>query len=215
MKLENPLAIVVCGETLSIWADRAVGWRDCLFVADLHLGKSAVFRAAGLPVPPGELDHDLARLAALIWLSGARRLIVLGDLVHGPVGPDVVARVAEWRDQFAAEWIVVRGNHDRHVPAWPAEWRLQEYGDAHREDPFRLCHQPKPHPGATVFAGHLHPMVSVGKRPDRMRFPAVVTDPGLVLLPAFTQFSGGPSVAANASRRRYACTPAGVLSVDE
>ncbi|OYV00284.1 MAG: hypothetical protein CFE26_24210, partial [Verrucomicrobiales bacterium VVV1] len=39
-----------------------------LIVADVHLGKSATFRAKGLPVPEGDNEHDLGRLAALIDL---------------------------------------------------------------------------------------------------------------------------------------------------
>ena len=37
-----------------------------LFVADLHLGKSATFRARGLPVPSGTTQDNLRRLAALV-----------------------------------------------------------------------------------------------------------------------------------------------------
>ena len=40
-----------------------------LLVADLHLGKAATFRKAGIPVPEGSAQRDLARLA-----DGPRRL---------------------------------------------------------------------------------------------------------------------------------------------
>jgi metallophosphoesterase superfamily enzyme len=33
-----------------------------LLVADLHLGKAATFRQAGIPVPEGSAQADLARL---------------------------------------------------------------------------------------------------------------------------------------------------------
>ena len=112
----TPLLISVAGEPVSLWPDRALGWRDALFVADVHIGKSAVFRKAGLPMPPGELEHDLSRLSALVACSGARRLVVLGDFVHGMVGDGVTQAVSEWRKNLTTTWFVVRGNHDRHVP---------------------------------------------------------------------------------------------------
>ena len=38
-----------------------------LVVTDLHLGKSATFRARGIPIPEGETRADLARLEASGW----------------------------------------------------------------------------------------------------------------------------------------------------
>ena len=45
-----------------------------LLVADLHLGKAATFRKAGLPVPEGSAQRDLARLRGLVEATAARRL---------------------------------------------------------------------------------------------------------------------------------------------
>ena len=57
-----------------------------LLVADVHLGKAATFRAAGMPVPEGSAQADLARLCGLVEQSAAARLIVLGDLFHARRG---------------------------------------------------------------------------------------------------------------------------------
>jgi len=54
--------------------------------ADLHLGKAATFRRAGIPVPEGTSARDLARLATLVRDTGADRLLILGDLFHARVG---------------------------------------------------------------------------------------------------------------------------------
>jgi len=54
----------------ALWLDRC--W---LLVADLHFGKSATFRARGVPVPAGTTQADLARLTALIEATRARRLV--------------------------------------------------------------------------------------------------------------------------------------------
>ena len=55
-----------------------------LLVADLHLGKAATFRKAGIPVPEGSAQADLARLARLVRETSARRLVIVGDLLIAP-----------------------------------------------------------------------------------------------------------------------------------
>jgi len=47
--------IIFGTESLILLADRALHWpkRKTLVLADVHLGKDATFRAAGLPVPAG------------------------------------------------------------------------------------------------------------------------------------------------------------------
>ncbi len=57
-----------------------------LFVADVHFGKAAAFRALGAPVPKGTTADNLARLTALMEATGAARLVVLGDLLHARAG---------------------------------------------------------------------------------------------------------------------------------
>lgn len=211
----TPLLWTAAGESVSLWADRALGWQDVLLVADVHLGKSAVFRAAGLPIPPGDLEHDLARLSALVAAAGPRRLVILGDFVHGATSESVVRTVGMWREKLAAELFVVRGNHDRHLPNWPTSWQVNEYPAGHREGPFALHHEPTRAPGACAVAGHVHPTVTVGRAADRLRFPGFVFEKDGILLPAFTQFSGGPVIARAEGRRRLACTPERVVPLDD
>lgn len=211
----TPLTLTTAGESVCLWPDRALGWQDILLVADVHLGKSAVFRAAGLPMPPGDLEHDLARLTALVNGSGAGRLVILGDFVHGPIRENVALVVGEWREKLAAKLFIVRGNHDRHVPNWPPSWRVGDYPAGHREGPFALHHEPITVADACVVAGHVHPTVSVGRSADRLRFPGFIVENESILLPAFTQFSGGPVLPRREGRRRYACTPDGVVPLDD
>ena len=68
-----------------------------LLVSDLHLGKAAAFRHAGIPVPEGSAQRDLARLETLVERHRVRRLLILGDLFHARSGcTDAV------REEFAA-----------------------------------------------------------------------------------------------------------------
>ena len=52
------------GEALDLLSERALWWpaERMLFVADLHLGKAASYRALGQPVPGGTTQENLARL---------------------------------------------------------------------------------------------------------------------------------------------------------
>jgi metallophosphoesterase superfamily enzyme len=76
------------GEALVLMPERSVYWprRRTLVVADVHLGKEVAFRAASLPVPGDATGEDLDRLGRAVTRTGAERLIVLGDLFHGPSG---------------------------------------------------------------------------------------------------------------------------------
>src|SRR6478752_4639680 len=100
-------------------AERALYWQreGALIIADLHWGKAATFRAAGVPLPPGTTTDDLARLDRALARTGARRLILLGDLFHARAGRHAAATlvtVAAWRSAHPSlDVLLVRGNHDR------------------------------------------------------------------------------------------------------
>ena len=58
----------LCGERVRLHPERALHWPagDALFVADVHLGKAASFRASGVPLPRGSTQADLTRLSSLL-----------------------------------------------------------------------------------------------------------------------------------------------------
>src|SRR5512140_483642 len=82
------LEVVLCNERVQLLAQRALFWprERALFVADVHLGKAASFRAGGVPVPRGSTASDLERLSVLVARTGAQRLAVLGDFLHAAAG---------------------------------------------------------------------------------------------------------------------------------
>ncbi|HET7136231.1 MAG TPA: metallophosphoesterase, partial [Casimicrobiaceae bacterium] len=110
----------LCGERVVLHAARALSWprEKTLFVADVHLGKGAAFRAGGIPLPRGTTANDLRRLDALIAESGASRLVVLGDFLHAKAGRVAALSTAfvAWRARHATlDVVLVRGNHDAHA----------------------------------------------------------------------------------------------------
>ncbi len=207
------MRLEIGGESVYLHPDRALCWRDSVVVADVHLGKGDSFRARGLPLPRGELDDDLARLGALVAGQGARRLVVIGDLVHGTLAPVTVARVAEWRAALDAEVVLVRGNHDRH--GVPEAWGVDIVDEVLVDGPFAFVHEPSSVAEAYTWSGHLHPTVAVRGTADRLRFPAFLVGAALGVLPAFTRFSGGPVVRGDLGWRRYACGPGEILALDD
>lgn len=74
----------LAGEAVWLLPEGALWWPAgaALFVADLHLGKAATFRARGLPVPGGTTQHNLARLSQLVQQHRAGQLVLLGDFLH-------------------------------------------------------------------------------------------------------------------------------------
>ncbi len=194
--------------------DRAAAWRDLLLVADVHLGKGDHFRARGLPLPPGELAEDLERLARLVAETGARRLVVLGDLVHGRVSAATAALVADWRAGLGCALQLVPGNHDRHQAELPAAWGVEVLAPVYVEPPFTFVHAPTAGAGRYQWAGHVHPTATFAGGGDRLRFPCFVVGAEVALLPAFSRFTGGPGMRPEPGRVRYACVGAEVVAMD-
>lgn len=206
------------GEALLVLlADRAVWWpaQRTLFVADVHLGKDAVFRAHGLPIPVGSTVDDLGRLAALCQRHEAKHLTVLGDLVHGRPGPDLIAEVGAWREALSDVAVqLVRGNHDRHLQTLPSQWRMDETGEG-RHEALRLVHAPSGEPPRVAeLAGHLHPVCRLRDgRADALRVPVFWLRGTRLVLPAFGSFTGGYSVQPRTGDRVFAVGPGQVVEL--
>ena len=80
----RPLAIECAGETLWLLPEHALWWPAgrVLWVADVHLGKAATYRALGQPVPAGTTRENLARLSLLLCHYQPAQLVFLGDFLH-------------------------------------------------------------------------------------------------------------------------------------
>ncbi len=185
---------VLAGEHVQLLAQRALHWpaKRLLAIADLHLGKDDVFRSAGIAVPAGGTEADLARLSDLLERTGATRLRVLGDFIHGTAG------VARWRDAWHAFRArhdvtveVVLGNHDRGLDA--AGLGIEVVGDALVEGPFHFAHDHPVAQAGLCISGHVHPVVRLPML--GASFPVFhLTEDGLVL-PAFSAMTGGWKVS--------------------
>ena len=199
------LSTAIAGETVELLAERALHWpsANTLFVADVHLGKAAAFRAGGVPVPRGATAGDLARLATLLARTRAKRLVVLGDFLHAAAGRVAALDTTflRWREAHRSVGItLVRGNHDAHAGDPPPAWGIEVVAEPHPLAPFLLCHEPRAPRTGHALCGHVHPGVRIsGNAFESTRLPCFVLGPRRTLLPAFGRFTGlaliGPSPA--------------------
>lgn len=196
------------GEALHLLPERALWWpaQRTLFLADLHLGKAATYRALGQPVPGGTTQENLARLDALIAAHTPRQIVFLGDFLHAAQARTVLAAVADWRARHAdIGMTLVRGNHDSRAGDPPAALRIDVVDEPCLLGPFACCHHPQTHATHFVLAGHLHPACKLyGPGRDSVRLPCFVSDAQQAVLPAFGEFTGGWLMEAAPGRRFHA-----------
>jgi DNA ligase-associated metallophosphoesterase len=211
--------VEIAGERLVLLPEHAL-YRPStatLMVADPHWGKAAAFRAAGLPVPGGTTSAGLERLSRALERTGARRLVVLGDLLHAREGraPRTLEAVRSWRKRHAAlEIRLVRGNHDRHAGDPPPELGIECCDPPCLDAPFVLDHHPHPSPAGYVLAGHVHPSVTLrGAGRQRKRLPCFHFGARVGLLPAFGDFTGTADVAVLPGDRVFVVADGEVIRI--
>ena len=175
---------------------------------------------AGLEAAGRYDGAQLARVRAMLALTGATRLVIAGDVVHGPGSTRPRAHGPAPLEAFLralspVEVIAVLGNHDRRAAdalesagANPREQHaigphLVEHGDV----PARV-HEARARAlaaGGRVLVGHLHPALSLGARAGdrigaRATVPAFVSARGLLCLPALSPNARGGDVRGAALR---------------
>jgi uncharacterized protein len=198
------------GQDLVLLAERALWWPEqgVLFIADLHLGKAATYRALGQPVPGGTTQENLARLDQLIYTHRPRQIVFLGDFLHAAQAhtPQVLASLHAWRAQHAhLALTLVRGNHDLRAGDPAPTLGIAVVNEPHLIGPFAACHHPQAHDTHFVLAGHVHPVCTLrGRGRDRLRLPCFVLQDQQATLPAFGEFTGGWQVQAAPGRCFYA-----------
>jgi len=209
------------GERVELFAERALHWPAgaTLFVADVHLGKAAAFRAGGVPLPRGGTQADLARLSTLLARTQARRLVVLGDFLHAAAGrvPALDATFSRWRVAHPGlALMLVRGNHDDRAGDPPNDWGVEVVAEPHPLPPFLACHVPVTPATGYALCGHVHPGIFLrGAADDSARLPCFVLGPRRAILPAFGGFTGlamvtparGDRIVAIAGNRLFALPP--------
>lgn len=205
------------GEELILSKNKAVYWasKKMLIISDLHLGKSATFRQAGIQVPSTISDTDLQHLSDLIAEFLPEVLLVTGDMFHHQMNTDI-AVFCTWRQRYPELRIVlVKGNHDR--------IKQQDYAcmdiEIHAKEllywPFRFIHEPAALQDEYYnISGHIHPGVIIyGKSRQRLHLPCFYFGKTGAILPAFSRFTGLSKVHTAEGDQFYAITPSAVVAI--
>jgi uncharacterized protein len=204
------------GEALTLLAQKAVVWprERTLFVADVHLGKAASFRAAGLAVPSGHSRDDVAKLSALIAAHDVAHLVALGDLVHNAAS--YTAALDETMRAFAAthpalKKTLVIGNHDSKAGVPPISWGFYCTEDTLRLLPFDCRHDP--FNGANgdkvvgfSLSGHLHPAAWLRTAREAVNLPCFWQRKSQLVLPSFGSLTGRYTVEPAADEVTFVVT---------
>lgn len=174
---------------------------ETFFCADLHWGKEATFQKASLPIPYQSLESNLNRLSSLVEQLRPKRVVVLGDMVHGSSSFTDSFRTTMHRfwDRQSGHgdcgWILVEGNHDRRakseIKKWPVQivsppWRFEDFICVH--DPMEISLESVFQPGQMVMAGHIHPAFSMPDNGEKLA--CFVFRQNTLIFPAFSDFTG-------------------------
>ena len=212
----------LCGQTLQLMPERCIFWQEMslLMAADLHLGKEGTFRSAGIPLPEGPSAETLNRLDQALLRTGAKRLVVLGDLFHGASSVEAFAdMMTAWRKRNSELGIELIGaSHDRWSGDLPGSWRIELHKEPRRMDPFMLHHYPAADNTESYWlAGHLHPGVVLreGRRGATLRLPCFYFTERGGVLPAFGSFTGVTRIEPDCGSHCYAVAGDEVVKVPQ
>lgn len=207
---KGALPMHLAGEELWLLPGRALWWPrlQTLAVADVHFGKGASFRAAGVPVPAGTTAANLSSLNQLIAETRLAHLLFLGDMFHSRTGREAATpALRSWRHAHPDLRItLVRGNHERHAGDPEPKLEIELVDEPFQVGPIQFGHHPhwsRPGSEGLLIAGHLHPVFEFAHGRERLRLPCFWLRNNCLVLPAFGDFTGGHAMKRGAGDRVF------------
>lgn len=190
------VSLSFAGETLVPMACGALHWpaQAMLVVADLHFEKASAFARRGRFLPPYDSQDTIGWLIDALALTGAQRVVCLGDSFHDRGGPARLPpgpAAALTMLTHDLDWLWITGNHDDDT-AGAMGGRV--VGEAHI-GPLWLRHEAVPGAGEPELSGHFHPKVAVMGRGRRIVRRCFALGETKLILPAYGAFTGGLDIA--------------------
>jgi len=209
--------ITIQDEVLTLANQRALFWdkEKTLVVSDLHIGKTAHFRKAGIPIPSTVLENDLSRLQILMDHFDTRTVLVVGDLFHAENNTDVDQFKYFLQENPLINFELIKGNHDHFQYDFYEMLGITVFKTHKDVGAFRFVHDEQ-HCGDTIFciSGHTHPGVTMrGKGKVVIKLPCFEVSEYRLILPAFSEFTGLNTKRTVASAACYAFTEKSVFEV--
>jgi DNA ligase-associated metallophosphoesterase len=165
-----------------------------LLLSDIHFGKTATFRAAGIAIPEGSTTDDLKRLSDAVELTNAKKIIFLGDLIHHRTGKTrlITEQLKNWIEERPnREFVLITGNHDKSSDGISEIPQIKVVDELIIRNKFLLRHHPESQKGFFVICGHLHPAVRLrGTGHDSLRLACTHFSKNMAVLQAFGSFTG-------------------------
>lgn len=212
------MTITLRDEELILAKERAVFFpKDRLLaISDLHLGKSAHFRKAGIQVPTTLAQSDLQRLSILLEKFQPSILLINGDMFHHGLNTEI-DDFAHWKQQYAElQFVLVKGNHDKLDEESYSHLGIKIYDPNYCTSKFCFIHDSVQCKEDRLYpiSGHVHPGITLlGKAKQSLRFPCFYFGTDYAILPAFSAFTGLSLLKPKTGDLIFAITPSKVIKV--
>lgn len=205
------------GEELILDRERALYLpkEKLLAISDLHLGKAAHFRKAGLAIPNEVSTNDLKRLSLLLQHYQPEMLLINGDMFHSDHNSEIDEFI-DWRKQFnSIEFLLVKGNHDRQHEDIYAASKITIKDPTYQTQSFCFIHDAfKCDSPLYSIGGHIHPGVRIyNKAKQSIKLPCFYFGNAYAILPAFSTFTGLQLVKPKENDSIYAVTPSKIVEI--
>lgn len=187
--------LVIKEQKLVLSPERCLYWEDqqTLILSDMHIGKAAHFRKAGIAIPQQIFQEDLLRLFQQVHFFSPKRIIVTGDLFHSEANLEH-EWFSKWRSALAGvQLILVKGNHEILHNHLYEKLGIEVVERELIATPFRFAHDLNDDSGEQffLFSGHTHPGIKIaGKAKQSFVFPCFYFTEAYCILPAFSKFTG-------------------------
>ncbi|RZJ18899.1 MAG: ligase-associated DNA damage response endonuclease PdeM [Acinetobacter sp.] len=212
------MTITIRDEELILAKERAIflPHEQLLAISDLHLGKAAHFRKAGLQVPSTLTQSDLNRLSELLEKYNPKILLINGDMFHHDVNTDI-DDFERWKAQYQnLKFVLVKGNHDKLDEKKYRQLGIEVHEPSYCTTNFCFIHDAVKCKEENLYpiSGHIHPGVSIyGKAKQSLKFPCFYFGNDYAVMPAFSAFTGLSLVKPKVNEQIYAVTPTKVVKV--
>jgi len=202
-------------QRLVLSPERCIFWEDqqTLVLSDMHIGKTAHFRKAGIAIPQQVFQEDLHRFFQQVHLFSPRHVIVTGDFFHSFANLEH-EWFSNWRKVLGATKIsLVKGNHEILVNSAYADLGIEVIEKELHLGPFHFSHtldQEKINSHYS-FVGHTHPGIRIqGKGKQSFVFPCFYFTSDYCVLPAFSKFTGKHLVDLQKGETAFAIVGSGI-----
>ena len=209
--------IEIAGEELTLLPQKAIKWKNMLWLADLHLGKIRHFRKSGIPVPESASRGNFENLIQLITTENPESVLFLGDLFHSHYNDDfeIFSNIIKSFPQV--EFHLIPGNHDTISAFRFEELNIKIHPGKWKKSPFIFTHEPLEHSAIPEYTynicGHMHPVaVLKGSGKQQLQLPCFYFSKTQGYLPAFGIFTGNFRLKPQMGDRVYLITPNKIIS---